>query len=51
MKHGLENDTTIRRYTDYKNMIEENDIDLISIATESGLHADIVYIVLSMEFM
>ena len=40
-KHGLENDTTIRRYTDYKNMIEENDIDLISIATESGLHADI----------
>ena len=41
MKHGLENDTTIRRYTDYKNMIEENDIDLISIATESGLHADI----------
>ncbi|WP_409015323.1 Gfo/Idh/MocA family protein [Anaerostipes caccae] len=41
IKHGLENDTTIRRYTDYKNMIEENDIDLISIATESGLHAEI----------
>lgn len=40
-KHGLENDKTIKHYTDYKNMIEENDIDLISIATESGLHAEI----------
>ena len=23
-KHGLENDTSIKRYTDYKKMIEEN---------------------------
>lgn len=40
-KHGLEGDASIKRYTDYCNMIEENDIDLISIATESGLHGQI----------
>lgn len=40
-KHGLEGDTSIQRYTDYKKMIEENEIELISIATESGLHARI----------
>lgn len=41
-KHGLETDLSIKRYTDYKKMIEENsDIELISIATESGLHAEI----------
>lgn len=41
-KHGLENDTAIARYTDYKKMIAEHgDIELISIATESGLHAEI----------
>jgi len=41
VKHNLENDKSIKRYCDYKKMIEENDIDLISIATESGLHAEI----------
>lgn len=41
-KHDLENDETIKRYTDYKELIKENDdIKLISIATESGLHAEI----------
>ena len=41
-KHGLEKDTSIKRYTDYKQMIAENpDIQLISIATESGLHEEI----------
>ncbi len=40
-KHGLQNDRTIKRYTDYKKMIEENTLDLISIATESGLHGEI----------
>ncbi len=40
-KHNLCEDTSIRRYTDYKKMIEENEIDVISIATESGLHAEI----------
>ena len=32
-KHGLENDASIKRYTDYKQMIAENDITLASIAT------------------
>ncbi len=40
-KHGLENDESIARYTDYKKMIEENELDLVSIATESGKHAEI----------
>ena len=41
-KHGLEKDASIKRYADYKQMIAENsDIQLISIATESGLHAEI----------
>ena len=40
-KHGLENNNTIKRYTDYQQMISENEIELISIATESGLHAQI----------
>ena len=40
-KHNLEKDTSIRRYTDYKQMIDENKLDLISIATESGVHAEI----------
>ena len=41
-KHGLESDATIVRYTDYKKMIADHpEIQLISIATESGLHAEI----------
>lgn len=40
-KHGLENDTSIKRYTDYKQMLAENDVELVSIATESGIHAQI----------
>ena len=41
-KHGLEKDETIARYTDYKKMIAaHSDLQLISIATESGLHAEI----------
>lgn len=39
---GLEENTTIKHYNDYKKLIEENpDLQLISIATESGLHAEI----------
>lgn len=41
VRHSLENDISIKRYTDYKNMVQENEIELISIATESGLHAEI----------
>lgn len=40
-KQGLEKENTIKRYTDYKKMIEENEIELVSIATESGSHAEI----------
>lgn len=40
-KHGLEKDTSIKRYEDYKLMLEENQIDLVGIATESGVHAEI----------
>lgn len=40
-KHDLQQDKTILRYTDYKKMIAENEITLIGIATESGVHAEI----------
>lgn len=40
-KHNLQDDTSIKRYTDYKKLIEENDLELVSIATESGIHAEI----------
>lgn len=40
-KHGLERNSEIKRYTDYRQMISENEIELISIATQSGLHAEI----------
>ncbi|MGN0796555.1 MAG: Gfo/Idh/MocA family protein [Christensenellales bacterium] len=41
-KHNLQNDKNIARYTDYKQMLAEHgDIQLCSIATESGLHAEI----------
>lgn len=40
-KHNLQNDFSIKRYTDYKKMIEENEIKLVGIATESGNHAEI----------
>lgn len=40
-KHGLCNDVSIKRYTDYQKMIDEMDIQLVSIATESGIHAEI----------
>lgn len=40
-KHGLEKNTSIKRYTDYRKMVEENELDLVAIATESGVHAEI----------
>lgn len=40
-KHGLENDASILRYTDYKTMVDEVKPELVSIATESGKHAEI----------
>lgn len=41
-KHNLEADSSIKRYVNYKDMIaENNDLELVSIATESGIHAEI----------
>ena len=39
-KHDLQADTSIKRYEDYKQMVAEKP-DLVSIATESGIHAEI----------
>ena len=40
-KHGLDKDKAIKYYIDYKKMIEQNKLDLVAIATESGNHAEI----------
>lgn len=41
-KHGLEKDASIARYIDYKMMLVEHpELELVAIATESGLHAQI----------
>lgn len=40
-KYNLSKDNSIKRYTDYKKMLEEIQPTLVSIATESGLHAEI----------
>ena len=41
-KHNLQNDTSIARYADYKQMITEHpELELVAIATSSGLHAEI----------
>ena len=40
-KHSLEKDTSIARFTDYKRMLTTVKPDFVSIATESGKHAEI----------
>ena len=41
-RHGLEKDKSIERYTDYKLMLKEHpEIELVAIATDSGVHAEI----------
>lgn len=41
-KYNIENDKSIARYTDYKQMIAEHpDLELVAIATSSGVHAEI----------
>lgn len=41
-KHELDGDTSIARYTDYRQMLaEHSELELVSIATESGKHAQI----------
>ena len=41
-KHGLEKETSIARFIDYKDMLAAVRPDFVSIATESGKHAEIV---------
>lgn len=42
VKHGLQDNKGIARYTDYEKMLEERpDLELIAIATSSGSHAEI----------
>lgn len=41
VKHGLERETCIARYTNYNQMLDEIKPTLVSIATESGIHAEI----------
>lgn len=40
-KHGLEQDSSIARYTNYIKMLDEVKPTLVSIATESGIHGQI----------
>lgn len=41
-KHDLQNDKSIKRYSDYKKMITEHpELELVAIATSSGAHAEI----------
>ena len=40
-KHGLAQDSSIARFTDYKEMLTATKPDFVSIATESGKHAEI----------
>lgn len=40
-KHQLESEMSIKRYTNYNEMLDENELELVSIATESGIHAQI----------
>ncbi|MCI8834699.1 MAG: Gfo/Idh/MocA family oxidoreductase [Ruminococcus sp.] len=40
-RYDLSKSTSIKRYTDYHKMVRENELDLVAIATESGIHAEI----------
>lgn len=40
-RFSLDEDFGAKGYTDYKKMIEENELDLIAVATDSGTHAEI----------
>lgn len=40
-KYDLNEKNSIKKYTDYKQMIQEEKPELVSIATESGIHAEI----------
>ena len=40
-QYGLQDNASIKRYTDYNKMLDECAPELVSIATESGVHAQI----------
>lgn len=40
-KHDLGSDASIKRYTDYKKLIDENELDLVAVATCSDMHSEI----------
>lgn len=40
-KKDLDQNKTIKRYTDYKEMLAKEQPELVSVATESGIHAEI----------
>ena len=40
-KNNLQENKSIKKYIDYKKMIDEEKPELVSIATESGIHAEI----------
>ena len=42
-KNGRESDKSIKRYSDYHEMINKEKPELVSIATESGKHAEIAF--------
>lgn len=39
-KYNLQEEISIKRYTDYQKMLEEVKPELVSIATKSGIHAE-----------
>ena len=45
-KSNLEEETSIKKYTDYKELVENEKPELVSIATESGNHAEIALFVI-----
>lgn len=40
-KTNIEDSGLVKRYADYREMLAENEIELVGIATESGVHAEI----------
>lgn len=40
-KHKLEDKQSIKRYANYRELVDNIDLDIVSIATESGSHAEI----------
>ena len=39
--HELADDKSIKRYTDYKKLLDENELDIVAVATVSDMHSEI----------